>query len=71
MATKALRMLAHIAALRTRLRRGNQAGEHALVASNWSLQNISHKRHFEFLLKQKHFTEVTASLNYLCNTSQN
>lgn len=37
MATKALGVLAHIAALRARLRRWDQAGEHTLVAANGSL----------------------------------
>lgn len=37
MATKALGVLAHIAAFRARLWRWDQPGEHALVATNGSL----------------------------------
>lgn len=37
MATKALGVLAHVAALGARLRRWDQAGKHALVATNGSL----------------------------------
>lgn len=45
MAAEALRVLAHVAALGTGLRRGNQAGKDALVASHWSLENVSCKPH--------------------------
>lgn len=75
MAAEALRVLAHVAALGTGLRRGNQAGEDALVASNWSLENGSCKLHQHFFSQNKkketHATEVNASHNYLCNISQN
>lgn len=37
MATKALRVLAHVPALRAWLRRGDQTGEDTLVATNGSL----------------------------------
>lgn len=37
MATEALGVLAHVAALGARLRRGDQPGEHTLVATNGSL----------------------------------
>lgn len=38
MATKTLGVLAHIAALRARLRRWDQTGEHTLVATDGSLE---------------------------------
>lgn len=74
MAAKALGVLAHVAALGTRLRRWDQAGEYSLVASNWSLDNCLTQttlKTFFFFLKKKWFKNVKATLNYLCGISHN
>ena len=47
MAPKALRVLAHVAPLRARLRRWDQPGEHTLVATNRSLEFVYKKKNIK------------------------
>ena len=57
MATKALGVLAHVAALRARLWRWDQPGEHTLVATNGSLQLVKKNKQTK--------SQKTAALSYI------